>query len=146
METDALGQINTPTQHQTLLSPAPTDILVFHFLIFFFSFSFFSYIFKVGYHSTKNRSLSTSWVAAPWTSLVAQMVKNLPANAGDAGDMSSVPGLDRSPREGNGNSLQYSCLGNPMDRGAWWANIHKVAKTWTQLRTHAAWEGAPNIS
>ena len=46
------------------------------------------------------------------------MVKNLPANAGGMG---SIPGLGRSPRDGNGNLLQYSCLGNPMDRGAWWA-------------------------
>ena len=46
------------------------------------------------------------------------VVKNLPANAGDAGDVSSVPGLGRSPGEGNGNPLQYSCLGNPMARGA----------------------------
>ena len=48
--------------------------------------------------------------------LVAQMVKNLPANAEDEG---SIPGSGRSPGEGNGNPLQYSCLGNPMDRGAW---------------------------
>ena len=48
-------------------------------------------------------------------SLVAQMVKNLPANAGDTG---SIPGLGRSPGEGNGNPFQYSCLGNPIDRGA----------------------------
>ena len=53
------------------------------------------------------------------------MVKNSPANAGDAG---SIPGLGRSPGEGNGNPLQYSYLGNPMDRGAWWATVHGVAK------------------
>ena len=53
------------------------------------------------------------------------MVKNLPANAGGVG---SIPGLGRSPGEGNGNPLQYSCLGNPMDRGAWWAIVHGVAK------------------
>ena len=52
-------------------------------------------------------------------------VKNLPANAGDAG---SIPGLGRSPGEGNGNPLQYSCLENPMDRGAWQAAVHGVAK------------------
>ena len=49
------------------------------------------------------------------------MVKNLSANAGDASDSGSIPGLGRSPGEGNGNPLQHSCLGNPMDRGAWWA-------------------------
>ena len=52
------------------------------------------------------------------------VVKNPPASAGDSGDMGSIPGLRRSPGEGNGNPLQYSCLGNPMDRGAWWAAIY----------------------
>ena len=52
-------------------------------------------------------------------------VKNLPASAGDAG---SVPGSGRSPEERNGNPLQYSYLGNPMDRGAWWATAHGIAK------------------
>jgi len=62
---------------------------------------------------------------------VALVVKNLPVNAGDAGDIGSIPGLGRFPGEGNGNPLQYSCLGNPMDRGAWWATVHKVAKSLT---------------
>ena len=53
------------------------------------------------------------------------VVKNLPANAGDAG---LIPGSGRSPGEGNGYLLQYSCLGNPMDRGAWWATVHGVAE------------------
>ena len=53
------------------------------------------------------------------------MVKNPPANAGDMG---LIPGLGRSPREGNGNPLQYSCLENPVDKGAWWATVHGVAK------------------
>ena len=55
-------------------------------------------------------------------------VKNLPANAGDVG---SIPGSGRSPGEGNGNWLQYSCLGNLMDRGAWQATVLGVAKSWT---------------
>ena len=53
------------------------------------------------------------------------MVENLPANAGDMG---SNPGLGRSPEEGNGNPLQYSCLGNPVDRGAWQAMVHGVTE------------------
>ena len=53
-------------------------------------------------------------------------VKNLPANAGDP-DL--IPELGRSPGEGNGNPLQYSCLGNPIDRGAWWAAVHGVAES-----------------
>ena len=61
------------------------------------------------------------------------VVKNLPANAGDMG---SIPGSGRSPGEGNDNPLQYSCLGNPMNRGAWWATVHGVAKSWTQLNNN----------
>ena len=56
------------------------------------------------------------------------VVKNLPADAGDATDMGSVSGLGRSPGEGNDNPLQYSCLGNPKDRGAWQATVHRVKK------------------
>ena len=59
------------------------------------------------------------------------VVKTPPANAGDVG---SVHGLGRSPGEGNGNPLQYSCLENLMDRGAWWATVHEVAKSRTRLR------------
>ena len=51
----------------------------------------------------------------------------------DVGDLDSLPGLGRSPAEGNGYPLQYSCLGNPMNRGAWWATAHGVAKSWTWL-------------
>ena len=56
------------------------------------------------------------------------MVKNLPAKAGDTGDAGLIPGSGRSPGEGNGNPFQYSCLGNPMDREAWWAIVLGVAK------------------
>ena len=59
---------------------------------------------------------------------VGLVVKNLPANAGDARDLGSTPESGRSPAGGHGNPLQYSCLENPMDRGAWWAMIHRVAK------------------
>ena len=51
----------------------------------------------------------------------------------NVGDLGSIPGLGRSPGEGNGNLLQYSCLENPMDGGAWWATVHGVAKSPTQL-------------
>ena len=60
------------------------------------------------------------------------MVKNLPANAEDKGEVDSIPGSGRSPR-GDGNPLQYSVLENPMDRGAWWATVHRVTKSRTQL-------------
>ena len=61
------------------------------------------------------------------------VVKNPPADAGDAG---SIPGLGRSPGEGNGYPLQYACLENPMDRAAWQAIVHGVSESQTQLSTH----------
>ena len=61
------------------------------------------------------------------------VVKSLPANAEDAGDSGSIPGSGRSPGEGNGNPLQYSCLGNPMDSGAWWATVHGATEIQTKL-------------
>ena len=63
-----------------------------------------------------------------------EVVKNLPANAGVTGVMGSIPGLERSLGGGNGNPLQYSCLENPMDRGAWRATVHLVTKRQTQLK------------
>ena len=62
------------------------------------------------------------------------VVKNLLANAGAAGAEGSIPGLGRSPGGRHGNPLQYSCLENPMDRGAWWATIHGVTKSQTGLK------------
>ena len=68
---------------------------------------------------------------------MAQQVKNPPANAGNTGDKGLIPGSGRSPGGGNGNPLQYSCLENPMDRRAWQATVHGVAKSWTWPNTHA---------
>ena len=59
--------------------------------------------------------------------------KESACSAGDTGDVGSIPGSGRSPEEGNGNLLQYSCLENPMDRGAWWATVQRVAKSWKKL-------------
>ena len=73
-----------------------------------------------------NNRLGLTELELPWCSEGKESVSN-------AGDSSSVPGLGRSPGEGNGNLLQYSCLENPMDRGAWQATVHGVAKSWTQL-------------
>ena len=64
------------------------------------------------------------------------MVKNSPTNAGDTRDICSVPGSGRSPGEGNDNPLQYSCLENSMDRGAWWATVHGFVKSQTRLSTY----------
>ena len=86
------------------------------------------YLYQLPYSSTPfgNRS----WVACQ----VALMVKNSPANAGDVRDAGLIPGLGRSPAGWNGNPLQYSCLKNPVDRGALWAIVHRVAKNQTWLK------------
>ena len=64
------------------------------------------------------------------------MVKNLPSNAEDTRDLGLIPGSGRSPGGGNGNPLQYLCLENPMDRGAWTA-VHRVSKSLTRQSMHA---------
>ena len=66
-----------------------------------------------------------------WGFLCGSVVKNPPANTGDTRDIGLIPGSERSPRVGNGRPLQYSCLEIPMDRGAWWATVLRVAKSWT---------------
>ena len=77
-------------------------------------------------------SVSPAWQV----SLVPQMVKNLPTNAGDAG---SIPQLGRFPEEGNDSPLQYSCLGNPVDRGTWWATVQRVTRVGHNLVTKQQW-------
>ena len=67
-------------------------------------------------------------------SQVELVVKNPPVNAGNVRDAGSIPGSGRSPGEGNDNPLQYSCLENPMDRGAWRATVHRVAESQTRLK------------
>ena len=62
---------------------------------------------------------------------MAVLIKNSPAKAGDISDVGLIPGMGRSPGEGNGNPLQYSCLENPMDRRVWWAMVQRVAKSQT---------------
>ena len=66
---------------------------------------------------------------------MALVLKNSTANTGDRRDVGSVPGLGRSPGEGNGSPLQYTYLGNPLDRGAWQVTVPGVAKSWTRLST-----------
>ena len=84
------------------------------------------------------------------------VVKNPPANPGDVRDVDSIPGSGRSPGGGNGKPLRYSCLENPMDRGTWWATVHRVTNSWMWLkwlRTHVrsgysvtdhAWNSVPS--
>ena len=64
------------------------------------------------------------------------VVKKPPVNAGDLKDLGSVPGLGKSPGGGHGNPLQYSCLENPTDRGAWWAAVHGVAESDATEQAH----------
>ena len=70
----------------------------------------------------------------PRASQVSLVIKNLPANAGDTGDVGLIPGSGRFPGGGKSNPLQYSCLENPMDGGAWQAAVHGVTKSQTQLK------------
>ena len=63
-----------------------------------------------------------------------QLLKNLPANAGGAKDVGSIPRSGRSSGAGHGNPLQYSCLENPMDKGAWQAAVHRATKSWARLK------------
>ena len=70
-------------------------------------------------------------VNVPGASQVSVGVKNSPANAGDIRDVCSMPGSGRYPGGGHGNPLQYSCLENPKEGGAWRATVHEVAKSWT---------------
>ena len=100
------------------------------------------------YLLVKNKSINIKWFINCWFNpiilfglwsntqkfLVVLVVKNLPANAGDIRDTDSAPGSGRSPGGGHGSPLQYSCLENPMERGAWWATVHVVAKSWIQLK------------
>ena len=81
-----------------------------------------------------NRLLFIPLRHKPRASQVALVVKNLPADAGDIRCTASIPGLGRSPGGGHCHPLQYFCLENPMDRGAWRATVHGVTKSWTRLK------------
>ena len=85
---------------------------------------------------------------SPFTSIfLSKMVKNLPANTGVTGDIGLIPGLGRFCRVGNSNPLQYSCLENFMDRGAWQATVHRVTKSRTWLkRQHTSTHGIKKVS
>ena len=77
-----------------------------------------------------------------WAFQVALMIKNLPPSVGDIRDTGSIPGSGRSPGGGHHNPLQYSCLENPIDSGDLWPTVHRVAKSWTQLKwlcTYILW-------
>ena len=90
-------------------------------------------IFRIIFSSLENYG-KQSVIRASQVVLVG---KNPPANAGDARDVGSIPGLGRSPGEGNGNPRQYSGLESSMVRGAWWAIVHGVTQNWTRLSDSA---------
>ena len=86
-----------------------------------------------GDHKHPEVSNLSTWVTDTVISAPGKWCPLLQESACNAGDLGSIPGSGRSPGEGNGNPLQYSCLENPMDRGTWWATVHGVTKSWTQL-------------
>ena len=73
-------------------------------------------------------------ISTYWVNIGPSLVSEVKASASNVGDLGSIPGLGRSPGEGNGNPLQYSCLENPMDKGAWQSAVRGVTKTWTRLK------------
>ena len=83
------------------------------------------------FHYGLSQDMNIVLYATQWGFPGGRVVKNLPANAGDTRDMGLIPGSERSLGVGNGNLLQYSCLENSMDRGAWWATVHGAAKSQT---------------
>ena len=85
---------------------------------------------KANYNGWFGKMLKIEVFRKKWASRVTVVVKTLPANAGDVG---CTPGWGRSPGEGNGNPLQYSCLGNPMDRTVWQTTVCTASKSWTEL-------------
>ena len=92
--------------------------------------------------SAKKKANIYKHVCQQRASQLVPAVKNLPANAGNLRVAGSIPGSGRSSWVWNDNPLQYSCLDNPMDRGAWWATLHGVAKsrTWLSMQVCTSWQ------
>ena len=85
-------------------------------------------------YNNENSYAHFLWQSIGFGTTVVLVVMNPPANAGNIRDVCSIPGLGRSPGGGHGNPLQYSCLEDPIDRGAWWATAHGITKGQTQLK------------
>ena len=106
----------------------------------YYCHTYLPHTFNLNYHKIHLMEiLVTLWRLSP---LVNELCRGLSdkesaCNAGDAGDTGSIPGLGISPGEGNNNLLQLSCLKNPMDRGAWWATVHGVTKSWTPVSMYS---------
>ena len=89
----------------------------------------------VALHSVTLAKLELCFTFLPYMGFPSDSVgKESACNAGDTRDLGLIPRLQSSPGGGHGNPLQYSCLENPMDRGAWWATVHRIAKSWTPLK------------
>ena len=110
----------SPIRYPSLILPGGLTRPSYYPLHFFFM-NLFGFLYFVEFYARSKGFLGGA------------VVKNPPANAGDAGDMGSIPRSEISPEGGNGSPLQYSCLENRMDRGALWATVHGVPKSWTQL-------------
>ena len=91
-------------------------------------------------------SLTSKLITPEASPSVGSASKEPTCNAGDTGDADLIPESGRSPGEGNSNTLQYSCLKNPMNREAWWATVQRLAKNWTQLSNSAHTHGVSNLS
>ena len=103
---------------------------VISFILFLLLLSSFQVSVRLSFSDSRN---------LPWASLMAQRVKSSPFKTGDSRrDVGSIPGSGRSPGRGNGNPPQYSCMKNPMDRGALRAVVQRVAKSQTQLNSRTA--------
>ena len=89
-------------------------------------------------HTGINVGLYIQSYICKWASQVVLVVKNLPVNEGDARDTGSIPGSGRYPGEGKGSPLQHFCLENSMERGAWWATVSGVSRSWTRQSEHVS--------
>ena len=98
-----------------------------------FIFKIFTHLAVLGLNCS-TRFLFSCSLQDLWASQGALVVKNPPASSGHRREQRSIPGSGRSPGEGNGNPLQYSCLENPMDRGDWCTTVHGISKSWTRLK------------
>ena len=121
---------------QITFSPPFLSFLLLHFLHLSCLLNPHSFFFMLTVWPLVQILLNTSYLAFTLSFRGfpgGPVVKNTSASIGDAGDAGSIPGSGRCSGGGHGNPLQYSCLGKPMDRGAWWAMVYVVAKSWTRL-------------
>ena len=135
------GLLGQPNSRWCLLSPKSVSAGIQSYFSFFFFFILEKFYWSIiALQSCVGFCYTTVWISykyafipSSWGFPSDSACKESTGNAGDTGDESSILELGRSPGGGNGNALQYSCLGNPMNRGAWWAAVQRVTKSQTQL-------------